>query len=371
LNYASVNHLSPSGDTAASVDGGQRLPWELDTEQSTARQETWLLSFVDILALLLTLFVLLLAHQNHINVKHPSEPVTEVRLSPNFLALLTNAGARSPEATAAAGFAMPGPGLIAMPVAHESPSSVTETPPPSSRQAAPASGDQMATEADSAAATQTAPAAGNVPQPRREDEPEQAVNVQDQGTDTAAVAPSAPADNAPQEEVPPPTPAALQAAPMAAQKQFAASRQTADQLGRRLRASIPAEHVEVTSRPGAVNLEISDSILFTPASAALSPAGLALLEQLADILRTLPYSVSVEGHTDNVPIHTPRYPSNWELSSARAAMVTRKLIAQGVASDRLRAVGYGDTRPRSDNATAEDRAKNRRVTFVLHVDDPQ
>jgi chemotaxis protein MotB len=127
--------------------------------------------------------------------------------------------------------------------------------------------------------------------------------------------------------------------------------------------------VEVIAHRGAVSLEIRDSILFAPASAALSDAGLALLGQLADILRTLPYSVSVEGHTDNVPIHTPVYPSNWELSSARAAMVTRKLIEQGIAAERLRAVGYGDTRPRSDNTTAQQRAANRRVSFVLQVED--
>jgi chemotaxis protein MotB len=125
--------------------------------------------------------------------------------------------------------------------------------------------------------------------------------------------------------------------------------------------------VEVNVRPGAVSLEISDSILFRPASAAFSGDGTALLDQLAEILRTLPYNLSVEGHTDNVPIHTSRYPSNWELSAARAAMVTRKLIEQGVAADRVRAIGYGDTRPRSDNHRAEGRAKNRRVTFVLQV----
>jgi chemotaxis protein MotB len=85
-------------------------------------------------------------------------------------------------------------------------------------------------------------------------------------------------------------------------------------------------------------------------------------------LQTLPYQLSVEGHTDNVPIQTARYPSNWELSSARAARVTRKLIEQGVAADRIRAIGYGDTRPRSENDSAEGRAKNRRVTFVLQVE---
>jgi chemotaxis protein MotB len=147
-----------------------------------------------------------------------------------------------------------------------------------------------------------------------------------------------------------------------------ATRSAADELLETFRHSALGERVEVTARPGAVSLEISDNILFTPASAALSVDGMALLDQLAGVLRTLPYTLSVEGHTDNVPIHTHLYPSNWELSAARAAMVTRKLIEQGVAAPRVRAIGYGDTRPRTDNQTPEGRAKNRRVTFVLQVD---
>ncbi len=129
------------------------------------------------------------------------------------------------------------------------------------------------------------------------------------------------------------------------------------------------EHVDLSNRAGAVSVEISDNILFGLASAAVSAEGQQLLNELAAVLATLPYELSVEGHTDNVPISSSRFPSNWELSSARAAMATRVLIEQGIAADRLRAVGYGDTRPRADNLTPEGRAKNRRVSFVLHVED--
>jgi flagellar motor protein MotB len=155
--------------------------------------------------------------------------------------------------------------------------------------------------------------------------------------------------------------------PASAEAPAVTARSAAEELVATFRNSQLGEEVEVTAHPGAVNLEISDSILFAPASAALSAPGLTLLDELAEILRTLPYTLSVEGHTDNVPIRTARYPSNWELSAARAAMVTRQLIEQGVAPDRVHAVGYGDTRPRGDNATAEGRAKNRRVTFALQV----
>jgi chemotaxis protein MotB len=142
----------------------------------------------------------------------------------------------------------------------------------------------------------------------------------------------------------------------------------ADQLLATLNQTVLGDRLEITVHRGTVSLDISDSILFGPASAALSAEGLALLNELAAVLQTLPYQLSVEGHTDNVPIQTARYPSNWELSSARAARVTRKLIEQGVAADRIRAIGYGDTRPRSENDSAEGRAKNRRVTFVLQVE---
>jgi len=117
--------------------------------------------------------------------------------------------------------------------------------------------------------------------------------------------------------------------------------------------------------PDSVNLEISDSILFTPASAALTASGALLLDELAATLKAHPYNLSVEGHTDNVPIQTARYPSNWELSSSRATEVTRRLIDRGIAAERVRAVGYADTHPRADNATAEGKARNRRVSLVL------
>ena len=75
--------------------------------------------------------------------------------------------------------------------------------------------------------------------------------------------------------------------------------------------------------------------------------------------------ISVEGHTDNVPIATARFPSNWELSVGRAIAVVRQLERQGIAISRMRAVGYADTQPMESNATAEGRAANRRVELLL------
>lgn len=137
--------------------------------------------------------------------------------------------------------------------------------------------------------------------------------------------------------------------------------------------TIPADirkQVEVASSATRVNLIIKDNILFDAGSAQLKPAASALLQRIAGLLKRNSYRVSIEGHTDNTPIHTARFPSNWELSACRATNVTRYLIAQGVAADRLQAIGYADTRPRADNRTAAGRARNRRVSLVIHLRKP-
>jgi chemotaxis protein MotB len=134
-----------------------------------------------------------------------------------------------------------------------------------------------------------------------------------------------------------------------------------------IRASELGPRVEVSVRKDAVNLEISDEILFDRGSAALTASGEKLLAALAKPLAQQAVRVSVEGHTDDSPIRTPRFASNWELSAARATNVTRSLIANAVDPARIRAVGYADTRPRTENASEQGRARNRRVALVLHV----
>jgi chemotaxis protein MotB len=125
--------------------------------------------------------------------------------------------------------------------------------------------------------------------------------------------------------------------------------------------------VEMTRKAHDIRLEVKDSLLFESGSAELKTAAATILENLIEILKRHPGRVAVEGHTDNQPIATMRYPSNWELSAARASTVARYLIMHGVASDRVHAVGYADTRPRSANETAEGRARNRRVTLVMYL----
>jgi len=123
--------------------------------------------------------------------------------------------------------------------------------------------------------------------------------------------------------------------------------------------------VDVVIEDQTVRLRIASEILFSSGHADLSRPGLAVLQNVLAVVRDTDYIIAVEGHTDPVPIRNMRYPSNWELSGARAGSVVRYLEANGVPSDRLRAIGYADTRPLADNDTADGRARNRRVELIM------
>ncbi len=114
-----------------------------------------------------------------------------------------------------------------------------------------------------------------------------------------------------------------------------------------------------------LEVEINSDILFDTGSAALDASAREVLTRLADVLRETPNPVRVEGYTDNRPINTVQFPSNWELSAARAASVVHLFSAQGVAPERLAMVGYGEHRPRADNLTEEGRNRNRRVVLIV------
>ncbi|MBZ9538004.1 OmpA family protein [Modicisalibacter tunisiensis] len=125
--------------------------------------------------------------------------------------------------------------------------------------------------------------------------------------------------------------------------------------------------VEVSRVKGGINLRIQDHLLFGSGDAALTGGGREMINQLVAILQRYDGEISVEGHTDSVPIDTPRFPSNWELSSARATAILRYLVQAGIDPERLRAVGYADTRPLQSNRTAAGRAANRRVEVIIHA----
>ena len=111
---------------------------------------------------------------------------------------------------------------------------------------------------------------------------------------------------------------------------------------------------------------VSDQVLFQEAEADVQPDGIVILDVIADSLRDLPNGIIVEGHTDARPISTARYPSNWELSTARATSVLRYLVEQrGLPGGRVAAAGYADTRPVAEGDDPASLARNRRVEIVV------
>jgi chemotaxis protein MotB len=132
-----------------------------------------------------------------------------------------------------------------------------------------------------------------------------------------------------------------------------------------LASLVAAGTVRVRRSDSWVAVDISTDILFGSGVAQLSPAALAALQRLADVLKTFPNAVRVEGHTDDRPISTSAFPSNWELSAARAASVVHLFMDRGIAAQRLAVVGYGEFRPMLPNATTAGRNANRRVEVLI------
>ena len=121
--------------------------------------------------------------------------------------------------------------------------------------------------------------------------------------------------------------------------------------------------VKVTEQ--GVVLQLSGDVLFESGKADINPKLIPYLDDLAKFISTMPHSVDVMGHTDDVPIATLLYPSNWELSAARAGQTVRFLSERQVAASRLRAIGHAHTVPLAANDTALGRARNRRVEFLF------
>lgn len=130
-------------------------------------------------------------------------------------------------------------------------------------------------------------------------------------------------------------------------------------------ADLQLQGVEVMPGEEGITLRISEELLFASGQAELTIDGLLLMEHLQSFLLLFTGEISVEGHSDSIPINTPQFPSNWELSSARAIAVVRFFEEGQIPASRLRAVGYAASQPLSSNATAEGRAVNRRVELVL------
>jgi len=140
------------------------------------------------------------------------------------------------------------------------------------------------------------------------------------------------------------------------------------QMGEQIRKTVEEQGLEgktdIKVDDSGVILTVDGTFIFDGGSAKLKPEFEKFLAEIAKIIEENDYPLAIEGHSDNIPIKSPIYPSNWELSSARATAVLRYLIEKyKVPANRLMAVGYSDTRPLVPNNSPENRAKNRRVEF--------
>jgi len=123
--------------------------------------------------------------------------------------------------------------------------------------------------------------------------------------------------------------------------------------------------VNIKVNQGYAQLEIQDKVLFKSSEADLTASGGALLKRLMPLLKQSVGLILIEGHTDNIPIKTAQFPSNWELGASRATSVLHFLVLQQLDSSRLRAITYADTMPIADNSTPEGKEKNRRVNILI------
>ncbi|MDR0379327.1 MAG: flagellar motor protein MotD [Candidatus Accumulibacter sp.] len=178
--------------------------------------------------------------------------------------------------------------------------------------------------------------------------------------EVAPTAPSAPRAT----QTPRITPAARQAA-AARQKRRDQMRNVARDVLGVMAQMVEEGKVRIIETSRGVTIEINDSILFAPGQAVLNPLSSRAMRAIAEVLAPTDFPITIEGHTDDTPINTLLFPSNWELSAVRATTVLRLFVDAGVAPWRLTAIGYADTRPVESNDDAEGRARNRRVTILI------
>lgn len=125
-----------------------------------------------------------------------------------------------------------------------------------------------------------------------------------------------------------------------------------------------AIRMEIVERGLTINM--TEKLMFNSGSAEILPEALPVLNEIVAQLKTIPNDISIEGHTDNIPISNERFGSNWELSTARSTNIVKYFVEQqGIAPSRVSASGYGEFRPVADNSTPDGRAANRRVVLIV------
>jgi len=157
----------------------------------------------------------------------------------------------------------------------------------------------------------------------------------------------------------------LEARKAETEKRLAEFRELTDKF----KSLVDAGKLSIKVRNGRMMLALSSDILFSSGSAKLSEAGATEIKEVAGLLKDLKNrNFQIEGHTDNVPIRTRQFPSNWELASARAGSVLTTMLNEGFPSDHVSLASYGQYDPLNDNSTPEMRAENRRIAIVVVPD---
>jgi chemotaxis protein MotB len=165
-------------------------------------------------------------------------------------------------------------------------------------------------------------------------------------------------------------PASKQAAPTHEDLTMAEMKGSIEQLERELLPEIQQGKVELSLQARGLIMSLREAAFFAPGEAELQSESLKIMTKVAEALTRIPGQIRLEGHTDNTPIRTEMYPSNWQLSTARAITVLRLLSGRyRIDPDRLAAAGYGEFRPLVLNDGAENRSKNRRVDVVILTKD--
>ena len=145
-----------------------------------------------------------------------------------------------------------------------------------------------------------------------------------------------------------------------------------EDLSRFAASNSQKENLSTQVQEGKIIVNVAGKALFNSGSAFLNPSAVPIFDEIIQILSEYPdYNINIKGHTDNIPITTGIFPSNWELSAVRATTVLKYLIAKGISPKRLTATGYGDVMPLVPNTSEENRTQNRRVEFVLEKKDPR
>ena len=359
--------------------------WGLDQPAEAKQEEAWFVTYLDMMTLLLVVMIVMLAFSGNLNktvapeavpgkalaatevsfdtlaVSEPypvpspapdvvpridSAEVTAVALNSQLAALHSNwsvadlaasfVGPPRPDPSIAAAALIVGRNAATAAAAREPDFASVAAPSTDTPAAAASAADATAVESDSSTTVES-------------NDPTEATAV--------AHAESAGVSSFSDAALAPPSPAQETSPDVPSEGESLAAGLALDGLG---------DDVEIVVNERSVSFRVNSEILFDSSQADLSREGLSVLRRIITVLSGTDHEITVEGHTDSVPVRrNVRFPSNWELSSARAGSVVRYLQANGIDKTRLKAVGYADGRPIGDNHTPEGRGRNRRVELVI------